>query len=48
MSASCISNSPDKPSRLIGTAAAPALVDVRIDENSSADPRLIPCGKGDK
>lgn len=42
MSASYTSISPDKLSRLIGTAAAPALIDVRIDEDFSADPRLIP------
>lgn len=42
MSASYASISPDKLSRLIGTAAAPALIDVRIDEDFSADPRLIP------
>ena len=34
--------SPDKLSRLIGTANAPALVDVRVDEDFAADPRLIP------
>jgi rhodanese-related sulfurtransferase len=34
--------SSDKLSRLIGTAGAPALVDVRIDEDFAADPRLIP------
>ena len=34
--------SPDKLSRLIGTANAPALIDVRIDEDFAADPRLIP------
>jgi rhodanese-related sulfurtransferase len=34
--------SPDKLSRLVGTAAAPALIDVRIEEDFSADPRLIP------
>jgi rhodanese-related sulfurtransferase len=34
--------SPDKLSRLIGTAAAPVLIDVRIDEDFNADPRLIP------
>jgi rhodanese-related sulfurtransferase len=34
--------SPDKLSRLIGTAHAPALIDVRIDEDFAADPRLIP------
>jgi rhodanese-related sulfurtransferase len=34
--------SPDKLSRLLGTANAPTLVDVRIDEDFAADPRLIP------
>jgi rhodanese-related sulfurtransferase len=34
--------SPDKLSRLIGTANAPTLIDVRIDEHFAADPRLIP------
>ena len=34
--------SSDKLSRLIGTANVPALVDVRIDEDFAADPRLIP------
>jgi len=34
--------SPDKLFRLIGTANAPMLVDVRIDEDFVADPRLIP------
>jgi len=34
--------SPDKLSRLIGTAHAPTLVDVRLDEDFAADPRLIP------
>ena len=34
--------SSDKLSRLIGTAHAPALIDVRIDEDFAADPRLIP------
>ncbi|WP_426443460.1 chromate resistance protein ChrB domain-containing protein [Bradyrhizobium genosp. P] len=34
--------SSDKLSRLIGTANAPVLVDVRIDEDFAADPRLIP------
>src|SRR5438270_10439136 len=38
MSASYTFISPDKLSRLIGTAAAPALIDVSIDD-SSADPR---------
>lgn len=34
--------SSDKLSRLIGTAKAPALIDVRTDEEFAADPRLIP------
>lgn len=34
--------STDKLSRLIGTANAPALIDVRSDEDFAADPRLIP------
>ena len=34
--------SPDKLSRLIGTFNAPVLVDVRIDDDFKADPRLIP------
>jgi hypothetical protein len=34
--------SPDKLSRLIGSANAPTLIDVRIDEHFAADPRLIP------
>jgi rhodanese-related sulfurtransferase len=34
--------SSEKLSRLIGTASSPALVDVRIDEDFAADPRLIP------
>ena len=34
--------SSDKLSRLIGTAAAPALVDVRFDDDFASDPRLIP------
>jgi rhodanese-related sulfurtransferase len=34
--------SPDKLSRLIGTAHTPALIDVRIDEDFDADPHLIP------
>lgn len=34
--------SSDKLSRLIGTAHAPALIDVRIDEDFAADPHLIP------
>ena len=34
--------SPDKLSRLIGTANAPTLIDVRIDDDFTADPHLIP------
>lgn len=34
--------SPDRLSRLIGTAKAPTLVDVRLDEHFASDPRLIP------
>jgi rhodanese-related sulfurtransferase len=34
--------SPEKLSRLIGTAGAPTLIDVRLDEDFAADPRLIP------
>jgi rhodanese-related sulfurtransferase len=34
--------SSDKLIRLIGTSSAPALVDVRLDEDFAADPRLIP------
>jgi rhodanese-related sulfurtransferase len=34
--------SSDKLSRLIGTAKAPAIVDVRSDDDFAADPRLIP------
>jgi rhodanese-related sulfurtransferase len=34
--------STDKLSRLIGTANAPTLVDVRLDEDFAADPSLIP------
>jgi len=34
--------SPDKLSRLIGTANMPALIDVRTDEDFAADRRLIP------
>jgi rhodanese-related sulfurtransferase len=33
---------PEKLARLIGTANAPALIDVRPDEDFAADPRLIP------
>ena len=35
-------DSPDKLARLIGTANAPVLIDVRTDEDFAADPRLIP------
>lgn len=34
--------SPEKLSRLVGTPSAPALIDVRTDEDFEADPRLIP------
>ncbi|WP_334538211.1 sulfurtransferase/chromate resistance protein [Bradyrhizobium sp. AZCC 2230] len=34
--------SSEKLSRLIGTANAPTLIDVRIDEDFAADPRFIP------
>jgi rhodanese-related sulfurtransferase len=34
--------SPEKLSRLIGTANTPALIDVRTDEDFAADPRLVP------
>ena len=34
--------SSDKLSRLIGTANAPALIDVRIDDDFDADPSMIP------
>ncbi|QIG95425.1 MULTISPECIES: chromate resistance protein ChrB domain-containing protein [unclassified Bradyrhizobium] len=34
--------SSEKLSRLIGTAKAPVLVDVRVDEDFTADPQLIP------
>ena len=34
--------SPDKLSKLIGTANTPVLIDVRTDEDFAADPRLIP------
>jgi rhodanese-related sulfurtransferase len=34
--------SSDKLARLIGTVKAPTLIDVRIDEDFAADPRLIP------
>ncbi|MGQ0685047.1 chromate resistance protein ChrB domain-containing protein [Bradyrhizobium sp.] len=34
--------SSDKLARLIGTAKAPTLIDVRIDEDFAADPRLVP------
>ncbi|WEX73959.1 sulfurtransferase/chromate resistance protein [Sinorhizobium numidicum] len=34
--------SPDKLNRLIGTPNCPALIDVRVDEDFDADPRLIP------
>ncbi|WEX86594.1 sulfurtransferase/chromate resistance protein [Sinorhizobium garamanticum] len=34
--------SPEKLARLIGTPKCPALIDVRIDEDFEADPRLVP------
>ena len=34
--------SPEKLARLIGTANAPALIDVRTDKDFADDPRLIP------
>jgi rhodanese-related sulfurtransferase len=34
--------SSEKLSRLLGTAKAPTVMDVRIDEDFAADPRLIP------
>jgi rhodanese-related sulfurtransferase len=34
--------SPDKLSRLIGTAKAPVLIDVRSDDEFASEPRLIP------
>ena len=34
--------SPDKLVRLIGTAHTPVLIDVRLDEDFNADPRVIP------
>jgi rhodanese-related sulfurtransferase len=34
--------SPDKLHRLIGTGNAPALIDIRIDDDYAADPHLIP------
>ncbi|MDS7594388.1 sulfurtransferase/chromate resistance protein [Agrobacterium tumefaciens] len=33
---------PDKLSRIVGTPGAPTLIDVRIDEDFAADPRLLP------
>jgi rhodanese-related sulfurtransferase len=34
--------SSDKLARLVGTAKAPTLIDVRVDDDFAADPRLIP------
>jgi hypothetical protein len=34
--------SSEKLARLIGTVKAPTLIDVHIDEDFAADPRLIP------
>ena len=42
MSTSYTSISSEKLSRLIGTSKAPMLIDVRIDEEFAAHPRLIP------
>ena len=42
MSSSYTSISPDKLSRLIGTPNAPALIDIRTDEEFAADPHLVP------
>lgn len=39
---SLASISPDKLARLVGTPRCPALIDVRIEEDFSDDPRLIP------
>lgn len=36
--------SPEKLSRLIGASQAPPPVDVRIDDDVTAIPRLIPAG----
>ncbi|NLR97409.1 sulfurtransferase [Rhizobium sp. P38BS-XIX] len=33
---------PDKLSRILGTPGAPILIDVRVDEDFAADPRLLP------
>lgn len=37
--------SPAQLARLIGTPDAPALIDVRDDEDFTADPRLLPCAR---
>ncbi|WP_413877309.1 chromate resistance protein ChrB domain-containing protein [Albidovulum sp.] len=37
--------SPNQLARLIGTPDAPAIVDVRDDEDFAADPRLLPCAR---
>ena len=34
--------SPEQLNRLIGTSAAPNIIDVRIDEDFTANPHLIP------
>jgi hypothetical protein len=39
---SLASITPDKLARLVGTPRCPALVDVRVDEDFAADPRLVP------
>lgn len=37
--------SPQQLSRLIGTADAPLLIDVRLDDDFAADPRLLPASR---
>ncbi|TDQ85510.1 hypothetical protein A8950_0297 [Dongia mobilis] len=37
--------SPQQLSRLVGTADAPGLIDVRLDEDFAADPRLLPASR---
>jgi len=40
--ASTITITPDKLARLVGTPKAPLVVDVRLDEDFAADPRILP------
>ena len=40
--ASINSITPEKLARLIGTPRCPAIIDVRIDDDFAADPRLVP------